>query len=76
MNECIMTAKATLDNLDTVPAKGADLQHAAKCVLIAAELHTHGQDVDAQLKTAREQARDHGKVTNGLLARINTALAE
>jgi hypothetical protein len=76
MNERLAAARATLDHLDTVIAKGADLEHAAKCVLIAEELHTHGTDIDAQLKTAKEQAATYAKVTNGLLARINTALTE
>jgi hypothetical protein len=73
--ERLEAARATLEHLDSVIAKGADLAHAAKCVLIAEELHTHGTDLDTQLKTAKDQATAYASMTNGLLSRINTALS-
>jgi len=76
MNERVMAAKATLEQLDNVLTKGADLEHAAKCIIIAEELQTHGQDVDAQLKAAKEQANNYAKLTNNLLARINQTLTD
>ncbi|HEY4360271.1 MAG TPA: hypothetical protein VGN17_04860 [Bryobacteraceae bacterium] len=76
MNERLQNATGTLDTLDRVLAQGADLQHAAQCVLIANDLHTTGNDLDTQLKDAKTQANAYAATTTSLLARINTALAE
>jgi ABC-type transporter Mla subunit MlaD len=76
INERISNAKATLDQLDTVLAKGNDLQHAAKCVLIADSLHQHGEEIDQTLRQAKTTATQYTATTNGLLARINHALAD
>jgi hypothetical protein len=76
MHERIMKAKAALGNLDNVLAKGSDLQHAAKCVLIAQDVHAHGEDLDNQLKATWEQAADYRTVTTSLLDRIHQAIAD
>ena len=76
MTERIDAARSTMDQLGTVLAKGSDLQHAAKCVLIADELHAHGEDLDNQIQMAKQAATQYATTTNGLLARISQALAE
>jgi hypothetical protein len=75
-NDRLNNAKATLDHLNTVLAKGKDLQHAAQCVLIANNLHQHGEDLDTTIQTAKTEANKYAVTTNGLLARISQALAE
>ena len=75
VQDSLTVGRATLMRLDAVLAKGADLQHAAKCVLIAEELDNHGKEMDAQLKAATDQARSYTTITNTLLARLNTAAA-
>jgi hypothetical protein len=76
MSERLEHAQATLDGLDAVLAKGSDLQHAAKCVLIADDLHTNGEDLNRQLAQAKQDADQYATTTNALLARITNALAE
>lgn len=76
MTERISNATATLDQLDTALAQGADLQHAAHCVLIATDLHSHGEDLDQQLRDAKTQATTYAATTTTLLARINQALTD
>jgi hypothetical protein len=76
IKERLDNARNTLDQLDTVLAKGNDLGHAAKCVLIADSLHQHGEDVDQQLQQARTTAAQYATTTGNLLARINHAIAD
>jgi hypothetical protein len=75
-NERITNAQATLDHLDTVISQGASLQHAAKCIIIADELHHHAQDLDQTLRATQQAANQYATTTNSLLARINHALTE
>jgi len=75
-NDRVTNARATLEQLSTVLTKGADLQHAARCVLLAETFHEQGTTLDTSLRTAKEQATLYASVTNGLLARINNALTE
>lgn len=72
----LANAQAVLEQLDNVLAKGSDLQHAAKAVLIASDLHDRGEEIDNQLKQARTDASQYEATTNSLLARLATALAE
>ncbi len=76
INERIATTRATIKQLDAVLTKGNDLQHAAKCVLIADSLHQHGEDIDQTLQQAKTAATQYAATTNTLLARINRALAD
>jgi chromosome segregation ATPase len=76
MNDRLQNATATLDQLDTVLSQGADLQHAAQCVIIANDLHNHGEDLDNQLRDAKTQATTYAATTTSLLARINQALTD
>ncbi|HEY4362509.1 MAG TPA: hypothetical protein VGN17_16165 [Bryobacteraceae bacterium] len=76
MTERVNNATSTLDQLDTVLAQGADLQHAAQCVIIANDLHQHGEDLDNQLRDAKTQATAYAATTTSLLARINQALTD
>ena len=76
MTERIGAARGTIDQLGTVLAKGSDLQHAAKCVLIADGLHAQGEELDNQITAAKQAATQYATTTSGLLARISQALAE
>jgi len=76
MSERINNAQATLDHLDTVITQGTSLQHAAKCIMIADELHQHGTDLDQQLQATQQAANTYASTTSSLLARINHALTE
>lgn len=76
MTERINNAQATLDRLDAVITQGTSLQHAAKCIIIADDLHQHGTDLDQQLQLTQQAANTYASTTTGLLARINATLTE
>lgn len=76
VRERLANGQAVLEQLDLVLAKGSDLQHAAKAVLIAGDLHDHGLEIDETLKAAKTDAGQYEATTNSLLARLATALAE
>ena len=75
INARLTSARATLEQLDTVLSTGNDLRHAATCVLIADSLHQHGEDIDHHVQQAQHTAQQYTATTNTLLARINHALA-
>jgi len=72
--ERLALARAALTGLDDTLAQGADLQHAARCVMLADEFNTQGEDLDATVRQAKTQASSYAAVTSDLLARITRAL--
>jgi hypothetical protein len=69
-------AGQTITLLDDVLRKGADLQHATNCLMIATSLHTQGEGLDTHIAQARQTPTEYEKTTNTLVARIGTVLAE
>ena len=51
-------------------------KHASRCVLITVELGKHSEELDAQIRQAKQDAGTYAQLTNGLSARITTALAD
>jgi len=70
--ERLQTSRSALDDLQLVLAQGGDLQHAAKCVQLADELHIQGNDLDAQVRRAKDQAAAYARLSNTLLAKLTT----
>ena len=73
--ERVQISRSALDRLQLVLAQGGDLQHAAKCVQLADELHVQGTDLDTQVRTARDQAAAYARLSNTLLAKLTTPTA-
>jgi septal ring factor EnvC (AmiA/AmiB activator) len=70
--ERVQISRSALDGLQLVLAQGGDLQHAAKCVQLADELHVQGTDLESQVRTARDQAAAYARLSNTLLAKLTT----
>jgi hypothetical protein len=45
---------------------------AAKCVTLADELQVQGNDLETQVRTARDQAAVYARLSNTLLAKLTT----
>lgn len=67
-------ARSALLGVEAAIAQGADLQHAARCVMLADEFHVQGQELDTQVRQARAQAVRYQAVTADLLSHITNAL--
>lgn len=72
VTERLTAAKATLDTLQLVLARGEDLTHAAKVVQLAEDLSVQSQDLAGQVQRAKDQASQYAKLTTTLLASLTT----
>lgn len=68
----LAAARSAMDLLDRVLAEGRDVQHAAKCVLIADELELRGQQVADRVRQAKDEATSYAKLTTELLSRLTS----
>lgn len=71
--EALQNAQMALDALNSVLAQGTDLQHAARCVQLADELHLQGSDLETQVQRAKEQVASYSRLSNTLLAKLTTS---
>ncbi len=65
-------ARAALSQLDRVLRQGNDVAHAAKCVMLADELHTSTARIDDERRRATEEANSYTTMTNDLLTKLTT----
>ena len=52
--------------------QGNDVAHAAKCVMLADELHTSTARIDDERRRATEEANSYTTMTNDLLTKLTT----
>jgi hypothetical protein len=63
-------SRAAFAGLQTVVGRGADVQHAARCVQIAHDLEVQGSDLRAQVQFTRRQVMEYARLTTTLLAAL------
>jgi chromosome segregation ATPase len=66
-------SRAILTRLQTVVTRGADVQHAARCLHIAHDLDVQGSDLRDQVQFTRQQAAEYARLTTTLLAALTHA---
>lgn len=65
-------SRSTLAALHTIIERGADVQHAARCVQLAHDLALQGADLRAQVQFTRQQVAEYNRRTTTLLAKLAT----
>jgi hypothetical protein len=65
-------SRSTLTALHALIERGADVQHAARCVQLAHDLDVQGSDLRAQVQFTRHQVVAYARLTTTLLANLTT----